>query len=75
MAERKDKFYERLAYAYPNEGDFVDAFLRRCGTTLVVAEKLEKRWIGSGLLKFTIQVTKNRSLDIYSINTLMDKEV
>jgi len=40
------------------------------GTTLAVAEKLGRRWIGCDLSKFAIQVTRKRLLDIHNSTPL-----
>jgi DNA modification methylase len=42
------------------------------GTTLAVAEKLGRRWIGCDLSKFAIQVTRKRLLDIHNSKDLME---
>ncbi|PMP82825.1 MAG: site-specific DNA-methyltransferase, partial [Caldisericum exile] len=44
------------------------------GTTLAVAEKLGRRWIGCDLSKFAIQVTRKRLLDIHNSKDLMEDE-
>ncbi len=41
---------------------------------LAVAEKLGRRWIGSDLSKFAIQVTRKRLLDIHNSKDLMEEE-
>jgi len=43
------------------------------GTTLAVAEKLGRRWIGCDLSKFAIQVTRKRLLDIHNSKDLMEE--
>jgi adenine-specific DNA-methyltransferase len=45
-------------------GDIVADFFCGSGTTLAVAEKLGRRWLGCDLSKFTIQITRKRLLDI-----------
>jgi len=50
--------------ASSKSGDIVAGFFCGSGTTLTVAEKLGRRWIGSDLSKFAIQVTRKRLLDI-----------
>ena len=46
------------------EGDLVADFFCGSGTTLAVAEKLGRRWIGCDLSKWAIQVTRKRLLQI-----------
>ncbi|MEM3812202.1 MAG: DNA methyltransferase [Thermoplasmata archaeon] len=51
---------ERIIKASSNEGDLVADFFCGSGTTLAVAEKLNRRWIGSDINKASIQVTSAR---------------
>ena len=50
--------------ASSKSGDIVAGFFCGSGTTLTVAEKLGRRWIGSDLSRFAIRVTRKRLLDI-----------
>ena len=55
---------ERVIQASSNEGDLVmDAFCGS-GTSLVVAERLGRRWIGCDLGRFAIHTTRKRLLDV-----------
>ncbi|MFQ6062920.1 MAG: DNA methyltransferase [Methanosarcinales archaeon] len=49
---------------------YVQDFFCGSGTTLAVSEKLGRRWIGSDLSKFAIQVTRKRLLDIHNSTPL-----
>lgn len=53
---------ERIVAATTDKGDIVADFFCGSGTTLVAAEALERRWIGSDLSKWSIQVTRKRLL-------------
>lgn len=55
---------ELLISASSNEGDLVADFFCGSGTTLAVAEKLGRRWLGCDLSRFAIQVSRKRLLDI-----------
>ena len=55
---------ERIIKASSNEGALVLDFFAGAGTTLAVAEKLGRRWIGCDLSRYAIQVTRKRMLDI-----------
>ncbi len=55
---------ERIIKASSNHGDLVADFFCGSGTTLSVAEKLGRRWIGSDLSKFAIHTSRKRLLDI-----------
>ena len=47
-----------------DEGDLVADFFCGSGTTLAVAEKLGRRWIGCDLSRWAIHVTRKRLLEI-----------
>ena len=55
---------ERIIKASSNEGDLVADFFCGSGTTLAVAEKLGRRWIGCDLSRYAIHVTRKRLMDI-----------
>ena len=58
---------------YTNPGDIVADFFCGSGTTLAVADKLGRRWLGSDLSKFAIQVTRKRLLDIHNSKDLSNE--
>lgn len=62
--QKPEKLLERIIKASSNEGDLVADFFCGSGTTLAVAEKLNRRWIGCDLSKFAIHVTRKRLLEI-----------
>jgi len=62
--QKPERLLERIIKASSNEGDIVADFFCGSGTTLAVAEKLGRRWIGADLSKFAIHVTRKRMLDI-----------
>lgn len=51
-----------------------DEFFCGSATTSAIAEKLGRRWIGSDLSTFAIQVTRKRLLDIHNSKDLVDEE-
>ena len=62
--QKPEKLLERIIKASSNEGDIVlDAFCGS-GTTLAVAEKLNRKWIGIDAGKVAIHTTKKRILDL-----------
>ena len=67
----KEGWAERIILASSNPGDIVADFFCGSGTILAAAEKLGRRWIGSDLSKFAIQVTRKRLLDIHNSKDLM----
>ncbi len=70
--QKKEDLIKIFILASSNPGDIVfDAFCGS-GTTQAVAEKLGRRWIGSDLSKFAIQVTRKRLLDIHNSKDLQN---
>lgn len=55
---------ERIIKASSSKGDLVADFFCGSGTTLAVAEKLGRKWIGSDLGKFGIHTSRKRLIGI-----------
>ncbi|MCX8014568.1 MAG: site-specific DNA-methyltransferase, partial [candidate division WOR-3 bacterium] len=68
--QKPEELLKRIILASSNEGDIVADFFCGSGTTLAVAEKLGRRWIGCDLSKYAIQVTRKRLLDIHNSKDL-----
>ena len=62
--QKPEALLSRIIRTSSNEGDLVADFFCGSGTTLAVAEKLGRRWIGCDLSKWAIQVTRKRLLQI-----------
>lgn len=62
--QKPEMMLERIIKASSNEGDLVADFFCGSGTTLAVAEKLNRKWIGSDLGKFGIHTTRKRLIGI-----------
>ena len=62
--QKPEKLLERIIKASSNEGDLVGDFFCGSGTTLAVAEKLGRKWIGSDLGKFAIHTTRKRLIGV-----------
>ncbi|MCW3135059.1 MAG: site-specific DNA-methyltransferase [Methanophagales archaeon] len=62
--QKPEKLLERIIKASSNEGDLVADFFPGSGTTLAVAEKLNRRWIGCDFSKVAIQIARNRLVSI-----------
>ena len=58
------RLLERIIKASSNEGDLVADFFCGSGTTLAVAEKLGRKWIGSDLGKFALHTTRKRMIGV-----------
>lgn len=55
---------DQIMRASSNEGDLVADFFCGSGTTLAVAEKLNRRWIGCDLSRWALHTTRKRLLDV-----------
>ncbi len=62
--QKPEALLERIIKASSNEGDIVADFFAGSGTTLAVAEKLGRKWIGSDLGKFAIHTTRKRMIAV-----------
>ena len=66
--QKPEALLERIVRASSNEGSLVADFFCGSGTTLSVAEKLGRRWIGCDLGRWGIHVTRKRLLGIENCN-------
>ncbi len=82
--EKKEHIYEtqkpenllkRIILASSNPGDIVADFFSGSGTTLSVAEKLGRKWIGCDISQKAIQITKNRLQNIQNSKDLMNNKI
>lgn len=62
--QKPEALLERVITASSDDSDLVLDFFCGSGTTLAVAEKLNRRWIGCDLGRFAIHTTRKRLLDI-----------
>ncbi len=62
--QKPEALLERIINASSNEGNLVADFFCGSGTTLAVAEKLGRRWIGCDLSRWAIHITRKRLLGI-----------
>ena len=62
--QKPEALLERIIKASSNEGDLVADFFEGSGTTLAVAEKLNRKWIGCDLGKFAIHTTRKRMIGV-----------
>ncbi|MGH2363557.1 MAG: site-specific DNA-methyltransferase [Chloroflexota bacterium] len=64
--QKPEGLLERIIRTSSNEGGLVADFFCGSGTTLAVAEKLGRRWIGVDLGRFAVHTTRKRLLGIPS---------
>jgi hypothetical protein len=62
--QKPESLLDRIIRGSSNESDLVADFFCGSGTTLAVAEKLGRRWIGCDLGRWGIHVTRKRMLGI-----------
>jgi DNA modification methylase len=62
--QKPEKLLERIILSVSRPDDIVCDFFCGSGTTLAVAEKLGRRWIGSDLGKFSIHTTRKRLINV-----------
>ena len=72
--QKPEALLERIIKASSNEGDIVMDFFAGSGTTLSVAEKLSRKWIGCGCGKLAIYTIQKRILNIRYSKDLAGKE-
>lgn len=62
--QKPEKLLERIISASSNEGDLVADFFCGSGTTMAVAEKLGRKWIGVDLGRFAIHTSRKRLISV-----------
>jgi DNA modification methylase len=64
FTQKPERLLRRIVSTHSSEGALVADFFCGSGTTLAVAEKLGRRWIGCDLGRWAIHVTRKRLLGI-----------
>ncbi len=62
--QKSEALLSRIIEASSREGDLIADFFAGSGTTLAVAEKLGRKWIGSDLGKFAIHTARKRMIGV-----------
>ncbi|BCW94665.1 MAG: hypothetical protein KatS3mg018_0147 [Fimbriimonadales bacterium] len=62
--QKNESLLRRIIKASSNEGDLVADFFCGSGTTLAVAEKLGRRWIGADLGRYAIHTSRKRLIQV-----------
>ena len=62
--QKPEALLERIIKASSNENDIVMDIFTGSGTTLAVAEKLGRKWIGADLGRFAIHTTRKRMIGV-----------
>lgn len=63
--QKPEILLEKIVKASSNKGDLVADFFCGCGTTISVAEKLERNWIGADISHLAIKLIVKRLSDPY----------
>lgn len=63
--QKPEALLERIIKASSNEGDLVADFFCGCGTTIAVAEKLNRRWLGVDISHLAVRLIVKRLSDPY----------
>jgi adenine-specific DNA-methyltransferase len=70
--QKPERLLKRIILASTNENDLLADFFCGSGTTLSVAEKLGRRWIGCDSNYHAIHMSKKRILNIKSSNDMLE---
>lgn len=62
--QKPEALLERIIDASSSEGDIIADFFMGSGTTMAVAEKLGRKWIGSDMGKFSIHTARKRMIGV-----------
>ena len=72
--QKPEILLERIIKSSSSEGDIVLDFFAGSGTTLAVAEKLNRKWIGCDCGKLAIYTMQKRILNIFKSKDLENKD-
>ena len=70
--QKPERLLKRIILASTNEKDLIADFFCGSGTTLSVAEKLGRRWVGCDINKNAIHMSRKRILNISNSNDILN---
>ncbi|KJR43902.1 adenine-specific DNA-methyltransferase [Candidatus Magnetoovum chiemensis] len=73
--QKPEALLERIIKASSNEGDIILDPFCGCGTTIAVAQKLKRNWIGIDITHLAINLIKWRLKDMFSLEPKKDYNV
>ncbi len=73
--QKPEALLERIIKASSNEGDLILDPFCGCGTTIQVAQRLNRRWIGIDITHLAIGLIKKRLTDAYGLDVRQTFEV
>jgi DNA modification methylase len=65
--QKPESLLERIIKASSNEGDVVADFFCGCGTTIAVAQRLNRKWLGADISHLAIRLIVKRLTETYGI--------
>ena len=68
--QKPEALLERIIRASSNEGDLVADFFCGCGTSIAVAERLKRNWLGVDISHLAVKLIKKRLTDKVEVKAL-----
>lgn len=68
--QKPEALLERIIEASSNEGDLIADFFCGCGTTVSVAQRLNRRWIGTDISHLAVRLIKKRLTEAYGYKAM-----
>jgi site-specific DNA-methyltransferase (adenine-specific) len=65
--QKPEALLERIIKASSNEGDVVADFFCGCGTTIAVAQRLNRKWLGADISHLAIRLIVKRLTETYGL--------
>ncbi len=65
--QKPEALLERIIKASSNEGDVIADFFCGCGTTIAVAQKLNRKWLGADISHLAIRLIIKRLTETYGL--------
>lgn len=66
--QKPEALLERIIKGSSNEDDVVADFFCGCGTTIAVAQRLNRRWLGADISHLAVRLIKKRLVETYGKN-------
>jgi DNA modification methylase len=73
--QKPEALMERIIKASSNEGDLVADFFCGCGTTIAVAERLKRKWLGVDISHLSVKLISKRLTDSYGEDIILTYEI
>ena len=73
--QKPESLLERIVKASSKEGDVIADFFCGCGTTIAVAQKLNRKWIGVDISHLAIRLVYDRLLKPYKDDSAKQNEL